>query len=361
MVVGKAAHPRKGGPRFAAGRSAGGGDVRWVAMTLRVDEPLLSGHDAGRRSAFLQAADLGACEIDAAGRLSGCEICWRVLGWRDEARDAGSVSRLLDTIHPEDRDKAAAAIERALCEGARLEIVFRIPGPNGRTRIVGLRGSASADASSRRVLGVIADITDLRRQQDEKRRSEQRDIVVRELGHRLRNLFPVILAMVKLTAQSHCSVADYRLALERRLRALAAAERLLTRGAAESASVEELVRTEIAPFDGDNGHEIVIEGPDVTLRGGMAQSFAMIVHELATNAVKHGSLSVRHGRLRAALAAAGRARRRPLLRVHLDGAERAGAAAAVPQGLRQPGHRRKRHVAAGRARQERPVGRGLHL
>jgi two-component sensor histidine kinase len=269
-------------------------------MTLRVDEPLLSGQDAGRRSAFLKAADLGACEIDAAGRLSGCEICWRVLGWRDEARDSGSVSRLLDTIHPEDRDKAAAAIERALCDGARLEIVFRIPGPNGRTRIVGLRGSASADASSRRVLGVIADITDLRREQDEKRRSEQRDIVVRELGHRLRNLFPVILAMVKLTAQSHCSVADYRLALERRLRALAAAERLLTRGAAESASVEELVRTEIAPFDGDDTHEIVIEGPDVTLRGGMAQSFAMIVHELATNAVKHGSLSVRSGRLRAA-------------------------------------------------------------
>ena len=105
--------------------------------------------------------------------------------------------------------------------------------------------------------------------------------------------------MVKLTAQTHCSVSDYRVALERRLRALAAAERLLTRGAAESASVEELVRTEIAPFDGDETHDIVIDGPHVTLRGGMAQSFAMIVHELATNAVKHGSLSVQHGRLRA--------------------------------------------------------------
>ncbi|PSC02705.1 hypothetical protein SLNSH_22535 [Alsobacter soli] len=254
-------------------------------------------HDGG--APYLRAAGLGACEIDGERRFSGGELCWRILGWGSDEPDVTPLSRLFETMHPEDRDKVEAAVEEALARAARLEVVFRVPVPGGPARVIGLRGSSTTKDGHSRLLCVMADITDLRRQQDERRRSETRDIVVRELGHRLRNLFPVILAMVKLTAQTQSTVADYRISLERRLRALAAAERLLTRGASESASVEELVRTEIAPFDGGAQHEIQIEGPNLTLRGGMAQSFAMIVHELATNAVKHGALSVPDGKLRA--------------------------------------------------------------
>lgn len=249
----------------------------------------------GNASHF-KAAELGACEIDEGGRFIGCALCWSILGWADSGERVASLDQVLGIIRDQDRRKVEAAIARALTDDPRLEVVFHIDGDQ-RSRAIALRGSRSEVEGRRRLLCVMADITDLRRQQNEVRRSETRELIVRELGHRLRNLFPVILAMVKLTAQSQSSVGDYRTALERRLRALAAAERLLTRGASESAGIDELVRIEVAPFDGGDRHEITIAGPCLTLRGGMAQSFAMIVHELATNAVKHGALSVPDGKL----------------------------------------------------------------
>ena len=179
----------------------------------------------------------------------------RLAGLRGALRSPGRPS---GAICEADRRKAEAAIARALAEGPRLEIVFHVGGDANR-RAVALRGRAATWMGGGR-LCAVADVTDLRRQQNELRRSETRELVVRELGHRLRNLFPVILAMVKLTAQSQTSVGDYRTALERRLRALAAAERLLTREASESASIEELVRTEIAPFDGGDRNVIMITG-----------------------------------------------------------------------------------------------------
>ena len=174
-------------------------------------------------------------------------------GWVDTGERVASLDQVLDIIRDHDRRKVEAAIARALTDDPRLEVVFHIDADQ-RSRAIALRGSRSEVEGRRRLLCVMADVTDLRRQQNDARRSETRELIVRELGHRLRNLFPVILAMVKLTAQSQTSVGDYRTALERRLRALAAAERLLTRGASESASIEELVRIEVAPFDAGERH-----------------------------------------------------------------------------------------------------------
>src|SRR5690348_1365023 len=90
---------------------------------------------------YLRAAGLGACEIDGDRRLSACELCWRILGWECDAPDVTTLGRLIDSIHPDDRQKIENAIEGALDRRGRLEVVFRIPLADKPARVVGLRGS----------------------------------------------------------------------------------------------------------------------------------------------------------------------------------------------------------------------------
>jgi two-component sensor histidine kinase len=117
----------------------------------------------------------------------------------------------------------------------------------------------------------------------------------RELNHRLRNVFPLILTIVKQTANNHPEAAAYRDGLERRLRALAAATKLIDRDETDIVYIEDLIRQELAAFE--DGHNIVIGGPLVEIPRGILQDFAILVHELTTNAVKHGALSDLRGSL----------------------------------------------------------------
>ena len=135
----------------------------------------------------------------------------------------------------------------------------------------------------------------------EKRRSARRGYSIteerraRELNHRLRNVFSTVLTIVKHTAAGYPEATEYRDALERRLRALSAAMALLDRSESGAVSIGELIRLELAPFqDGDN---VLISGPDVSIHRVHAQDFAIVLHELTTNAVKYGALSDLKGKL----------------------------------------------------------------
>jgi two-component sensor histidine kinase len=119
--------------------------------------------------------------------------------------------------------------------------------------------------------------------------------LTRELNHRLRNVFSTVLAIVKQTAARYPEAAEYRSTLERRLRALSAATGLLDRSESESVSILELIRLELAPFQEVN--DVFASGPDISIRRVHAQDFAIVLHELTTNAVKYGALSDARGRL----------------------------------------------------------------
>jgi two-component sensor histidine kinase len=117
----------------------------------------------------------------------------------------------------------------------------------------------------------------------------------RELNHRLRNVFSAVLVIVQRTAAHYPQAAEYRTALERRLRAFSSSMALLDRCNTETIGVQDLVELELAPFqDGDN---VLICGPKVAVERARAQDLAIVLHELTTNAVKHGSLGTLHGQL----------------------------------------------------------------
>lgn len=116
----------------------------------------------------------------------------------------------------------------------------------------------------------------------------------KQLRHRLENFVPLVLSVVKLTAECSKTVIDFRDALEGRLRAIANAA-AATRKGLDHCALEELVRLELSPYCRSNQFDLI--GPPLGLRGEVAQSISIIIHELTTNAVKHGALSCPTGRV----------------------------------------------------------------
>ncbi len=119
------------------------------------------------------------------------------------------------------------------------------------------------------------------------RDDEQKLMIAKELQHRTGNLIAVILSIVNRTLSGDRPIEAARDVLAARLIALAKAHALLTIEIGEGAPLEEIVRIELVSFS----DRAKIRGPRITLTPAATQGFALIVHELATNAAKHGSLS----------------------------------------------------------------------
>ncbi len=118
-------------------------------------------------------------------------------------------------------------------------------------------------------------------------------VLIHELNHRVRNVMAVAQAVVRLSFTPGLSLAEIQKTAEGRLQALARALSLLTDSDWKSLSLQSLISEEIIPFAG----RITMEGPDIALRARSAQTFALLFYELATNAAKHGALSVPDGKV----------------------------------------------------------------
>jgi PAS domain S-box-containing protein len=128
----------------------------------------------------------------------------------------------------------------------------------------------------------------------QRRQLDQRqEIMIRELRHRSGNLFSQLLALFSQSAKTSRNLADLVPKYEARVLALANAHRLVTEGGWRSSSLAELLNTLLAPYL----DRITFAGPNVFLEADPTFGLGMAIHELATNASKHGSLSTRRGRV----------------------------------------------------------------
>lgn len=116
---------------------------------------------------------------------------------------------------------------------------------------------------------------------------ERRDLLARELQHRTKNLLAVIQAIASASLQE----SPGREAFFNRLHALAKAQDLIIEGAGRGALMTDVVKNALESF----GTRVVWEGPQIFLNPNAAQGFALIMHELGTNAAKHGSLTRKSG------------------------------------------------------------------
>ena len=138
-----------------------------------------------------------------------------------------------------------------------------------------------------RLIAASRDIT-------ERKQAEQREVLLAgELAHRGRNLLSVVQVIVSRTLSGTRPLAEAREVLANRLQALARSQSIVLVDGIEGVPLAETIATECEAFS----EQVKADGPKVMMNPKVAQTFALLVHELATNAMKHGALSQPGGRI----------------------------------------------------------------
>jgi len=176
--------------------------------------------------------------------------------------------------------------------GFRLNIEF----VDRMERSDGCRGVAkslpgSPDGKAQRLVNVVADVT------DRKVAEEHVKFLMGEITHRSKNLLSVVQAIASQTGRTVDTFEEFQKRFAQRLQGLAASHDLLVLQDWQGASLTDLVRDQLAPFTESGSERITVSGPDIMLRPEAAEAIGLALHELATNAVKYGALSVPGGHI----------------------------------------------------------------
>jgi two-component sensor histidine kinase len=128
---------------------------------------------------------------------------------------------------------------------------------------------------------------------------EQRQaLLVRELHHRVKNTLATVQALVGATGRSSNSFEEFYRSFSKRIASLAKTHNLLTEDYWQTASLREIALTELRPFAETRQPRFMLIGPPVELSADLAVPVGMALHELTTNAVRYGALSVPAGYVR---------------------------------------------------------------
>lgn len=200
----------------------------------------------------------------------------------------------LEATHPDDRAEAERLFIEANAAQEGFEVEYRLRRHDGAYRW-------AIDAASPRLdengafLGYVGSVIDIT---ERKLAEERKVLMINELHHRVKNSLATVDSVINATLRTSPSIEEFREGIRGRIASLSRSHTLLAADSWVGAELEPLLRMELEPYD-DFGR-VELAGPDVHLPSGIATSVAMAVHELATNAVKHGSLSVPEGRVRIA-------------------------------------------------------------
>jgi PAS domain S-box-containing protein len=217
-----------------------------------------------------------------------------VYGISHEAALSGdNLLRWADLILPEDRTRALDCISRA-CGGERVSFEYRIIFPKDET-LHWLRSNVFPmldDAGRVRHIGGIGrDITALKLALDRQQR------LLAELQHRVRNTLAVIRSIVRRTAESSETIEDFAAHLDGRIGAFSRVQMAVTRDPLAGFDLGELISEELRACATREGEQFSLHGPSMRLGAKAAERMALAMHELATNALKHGAFSVERGHI----------------------------------------------------------------
>ncbi|MFN3636037.1 MAG: sensor histidine kinase [Rhizobium rhizophilum] len=200
-------------------------------------------------------------------------------------------------IHPADRDRVRAAFNATRAIIGPYEIDFRIM-IGDELKWISARGQGDdAGMVNRIMFGIFIDVT------GRKQAEEGRELLAGEMSHRVKNLLAIAAGLTAITSRSTTTTADMARELTLRLTALGRAHDLVrpVPGQTEtpSALLGDLLTVLLAPYDdlGAFSGRIRVSVPRMRVGEAATTIFALIVHELATNSLKYGALSVDTGTL----------------------------------------------------------------
>jgi PAS domain S-box-containing protein len=244
-----------------------------------------------RRSLALAAGNMGSWDWDSAtGRYLWDEGQYRIFGVEPHSF-AVTPENIRTLIHPDDWHNLQIGFECMSRELHAHQLEFRVRRSDGQIRWCVGSAAATVDEDNRvvRVSGVTFDIT------DRKEAEERQALLAREVDHRAKNALALVQSILRLTQAKN--LPTYITAVEGRINALSRAHAVLSQSRWQGANLRGLIDEELAPYRVGNIEKIKAVGPEVFLQPAAAQTLALVIHELATNAAKYGALSSISGRL----------------------------------------------------------------
>ncbi len=262
-----------------------------VNLVLDISDLKRPAENDRRIAAVVDSSDDAIIDKD----LNGIILSWnygaeRLFGYSAEEALGRSITMLI----PKDRIDEETRIVERLRRGERIKNFETIRcRKDGSLVEISLTVSPVKDAAGR-VVGaskIARDITERSRAQ------EQKNFILSEMKHRIKNTLATVQVIANQTLRS--ASAEERSAFSARLVLLANAYDALTSEHCNRASMTEVVEGALKPFQENHRERFLIEGPrDVFLNSDRSLGVAMVLHELATNAVKYGALSNQSGRIR---------------------------------------------------------------
>jgi PAS domain S-box-containing protein len=244
-----------------------------------------------RRRIALSAGNMGSWDWDIAeGICLWDDGLYHIFGV-----EPGDFEITLENVrtlfHPEDWRRIFAAFADMTPAQSSWQTDFRLMHPDGELRWCIGTAAATYNEAGRlaRLTGVVADITVRKRTED------HQTLLAREVDHRAKNSLAVVQSIVRLTRGD--SIKSYIASVEGRIQALSRVHSLLAHSRWQAADLHTLVHEELTPYQMAGADTITIAGPRVVVTPPVAQTLALALHELATNAAKHGALAVETGRV----------------------------------------------------------------
>ncbi len=253
-----------------------------------------TGTQAGRERVRLAIENFGLAFFETdlvAGQLTVTPNAYSMFGLPYPGRSPVNSSPFWECYHPDDKEWAQRTFEADLrgergrdsyCE--RVRIIRR---NDNRQRRIEFSGRMFGRPGERtHIVGMLRDVTEIAEAE------ERQELLLRDVNHRANNNLAVVQALIRLSRGK--SVMDYRDALEGRVLSLARTQTLLQRSRGQRATVTEVIDAELSAYRAATDVRVSRVPP---LRNEAVQPIAMILHELATNAYRHGAFSRPGGRV----------------------------------------------------------------
>lgn len=276
----------------------------WAAVERGRAEEALRGSEARLAAAF-ESVPAGLAVVDLNGRAVIANAEFRrflptgVIPSRDPDRGNrwqgwSDDGRLLD---PQDWPSARALRGESVIPGQEMQFTD----DDGRKIWTNVATAPTFDEAGKvtGVVSVISDIDVRKRSEEALQKSERHaQILLAELQHRVRNTLAVVRSIARRTAESSTSAEDMLAHFQGRFDAFSRVQAALTRSTDQKVDLRSLIDDELVAHATREGGQVHISGPPIALESKAAERLSLAIHELTTNAVKHGALRNDQGRVR---------------------------------------------------------------
>jgi PAS domain S-box-containing protein len=263
----------------------------WAAVARARAERALRESERRYRALF-DAIDEGFCLVEKVDTAPGQASDYRYLvtnpAFAKHTGIGGVVGRTMREVFPDAAASWYDTFDSIIGSGE----AFRFEhGLVTHGRVFDVYACRLDDGTRRRVAVIFNDIT------ERKRHEQHQRLLLNELNHRVKNTLVTVQSMAMQSFRPGCDPEQARQQFEGRLMALSRAHDILTRESWGGAPLESIVQEAIAPYRDQHLDRLHADGPHVWLPPRHALAFAMVLHELGTNAVKYGALSGADGRV----------------------------------------------------------------